>query len=81
MEDAHSLAVQVLTQVEFLAARREGLLVKHADGLWGASKQADLEPVSRPSKRARQDISAAAGAVLPEPAKSGARQGRRCAIM
>ena len=82
-EDAQSFpAVQVLTQVEYLAARREGSLVKHADGSWGTSGGDEPElPLSRPLKRARQDISAAAVVATPQAANSRAQQGRRCVIM
>ena len=75
-------AVQVLTQGEYLAARREGSLVKHADGSWGTSggDQPEL-PLSRPLKRARQDVSAAAGAAALQAAKPAVLQGRRCSIM
>ena len=76
------LAVQVLTQVEYLAARREGSVVKHADGSWGTSGGDEPElPLSRPLKRARKDVSAAAGAAAPQAAQLRAQQGRRCAIM
>ena len=76
------LAAQVLTQLEYLAARREGSLVKHADGSWGPFGGGEPElPLSRPLKRARYDVSTAAGGALPETAKPKGQQGRRCAIM
>ena len=76
------VAVQVLTQVEYLAARRDGSLVKRADGSWGSFGGGEPElPLSRPLKRARLDVSTAAGAAMPETAKGRVQQGRRCAIM
>ncbi len=76
------VAVQVLTQVEYLAERREGSLVKRADGSWGTVQEGEPElPLSRPLKRARHDVSTAAGGAMPETAKARVQQGRRCTIM
>ena len=68
------LCMQVLTQAEFVAARQEGALQKRADGSWGPP--GELLSGERPPKRARQDVSTAAGA-----AQQKGQHGRRCAVM
>lgn len=70
---------QVLTQAEYLAAKREGTLVKHADGSWGSPGEAQFG--DRPLKRARQDVSTGAGARITDTAQERGLRGRRCVIM
>ena len=68
------VCMQVLTQADFVAARQEGTLQKHADGSWGPTEELSSE--ERPLKRVRQDVSAAASGVQPK-----RQHGRRCAVM
>jgi hypothetical protein len=70
---------QVLTHVEYLAAKREGTLAKHADGSWGSPGEAEFG--DRPLKRARQDVSAGVGARIRDAAQERGHHRRRCAIM
>ncbi|CAK0787612.1 hypothetical protein CVIRNUC_010834 [Coccomyxa viridis] len=65
---------QVLTHAEFVVARQEDSLQKHADGSWGPTGELGSE--ERPLKRVRQDVSAAAGGV-----QQKRQHGRLCAVM
>lgn len=73
----------MLTQAEYLAAKHEGSLVKHANGSWSATGETEVELLDRPLKRARHgvDVSAAASDAKAGVAKQRVQQGRRCAIM